>query len=406
MSTPKNIDGIAYLFPAVAGVEGLLKQRPDAPFSEATVEFLNALYQELGRDRNVRNYPDVATFAFFCRRASLLKQKQLRTADDRNRIGRGVVFHIAPSNVPVNFAYSMVCGLLAGNSNVVRVPTRHFAQVELIRDAIARVSQAEEHRAVGERIALVRYDRKSLATAFFSDLCDVRIIWGGDASIQEIRKTSLPPRSRDITFADRFSICLIKAEPYLSDLHPERIAEAFYNDTYLFDQNACTAPHLVVWLGENESVESAKKRFWMHLHKVVKARYGNLEAIVAVDKLALFYTQAARIEGVLKGGGADNVVWRAELANLPKDIECYRCSCGYFSEYHAKSLTELSRIVSRKYQTVAYYGLERSDLRSFVLEARLLGVDRIVPLGRTMEFSLIWDGYDLISELSRCLVVT
>ena len=29
------------------------------------------------------------------------------------------------------------------------------------------------------------------------------------------------------------------------------------------------------------------------------------------------------------------------------------------------------------------------------------GVDRIVPIGRTMDFSLMWDGYDLIRSMSR-----
>ena len=29
------------------------------------------------------------------------------------------------------------------------------------------------------------------------------------------------------------------------------------------------------------------------------------------------------------------------------------------------------------------------------------GIDRIVPIGRTMEFSSVWDGYELINTLSR-----
>ena len=29
------------------------------------------------------------------------------------------------------------------------------------------------------------------------------------------------------------------------------------------------------------------------------------------------------------------------------------------------------------------------------------GVDRIVPVGRTLDFALVWDGHDLIRELSR-----
>ena len=33
------------------------------------------------------------------------------------------------------------------------------------------------------------------------------------------------------------------------------------------------------------------------------------------------------------------------------------------------------------------------------------GVDRIVPMGKTMDFSLIWDGYDLLEHMSRRIAV-
>ena len=42
------------------------------------------------------------------------------------RIGRGVTYHIAPSNVPVNFAVSMTSALLAGKACVIRVSNTSF----------------------------------------------------------------------------------------------------------------------------------------------------------------------------------------------------------------------------------------------------------------------------------------
>jgi len=29
------------------------------------------------------------------------------------------------------------------------------------------------------------------------------------------------------------------------------------------------------------------------------------------------------------------------------------------------------------------------------------GVDRIVPIGHTMDFDLVWDGYNLVERLTR-----
>ena len=94
-------------------------------------------------------------------------------------LGRGIVFHIAPSNVPVNFAFSLIGGLLSGNSNIVRVSSKRFEQVEIIIDAIRVLNRQKKHSHVSKRLAIVRYDRNSEGTSFFSSICDVRLIWGG-----------------------------------------------------------------------------------------------------------------------------------------------------------------------------------------------------------------------------------
>ena len=104
--------------------------RPDVPFSDVVIEYLSTLSSSLLRDRESRLYPDVVTFAFFCRKANLLAQKKKYVRDDNLRLGRGVLFHIAPSNVPINFGYSLVAGLLSGNYNIVRVSSKIFPQVD------------------------------------------------------------------------------------------------------------------------------------------------------------------------------------------------------------------------------------------------------------------------------------
>ena len=58
-------------------------------------------------------------------------------------------------------------------------------------------------------------------------------------------------------------------------------------------------------------------------------------------------------------------------------------------------------IIKNKYQTLAYYGFDREELESFVLNNHLIGFDRIVPFGTTASFAFTWDGYDLIETLSR-----
>ena len=396
----KDFNEIEFLFPKEFNRDCFTQISSLEPFSDDAVIYLNALSSLLNKDKRNREYPDVATFAFFCRRANILQLKKEYISKEILRLGRGIVFHIAPSNVPVNFAYSLVVGILSGNLNIVRVPSNAFEQVEIICNAIQKLSQEKTLQSLSSRIILVRYDRQSYATNYFSSFCDVRIIWGGDATIEQIRENKIPPRSFDVTFADRYSLCVINADKYVNENTPEKIAVGFYNDTYLFDQNACTTPHLIIWLGTDENVEIAKIKFWNNLYKLVKSKY-QVYPVIAVDKLTTFYKQAVHSNQLKKTISPDNLIWRIELKEIAKDIDEYRCTSGYFSEYHASSIFELSKIINRKYQTLSYYGIENNDLINFIAQVKPCGIDRIVPIGTTTNFSLTWDGFNLIETLSR-----
>lgn len=384
--------------------ESFLKKKPLVPFSNEVIAYLNDLSIILNKDPRVRQYPDVATFSFFCRKANISKLKE-RFSDRANiRLGRGIIFHIAPSNVPVNFAFSLVAGLLSGNSNIVRVPSKNFDQVSIIVEAINKISKQGLHSEISNRIVLVRYDRDSEATGKFSQVCDVRVIWGGDDTIGRIRQNPMPPRSFDITFADRYSICAIDADQFVSETNIEQVVIGFYNDTFLFDQNACTSPHLVVWVGTEENVIQSQSVFWESLHSLVSEKY-QVQPVSAVDKITSFYSQAISGQSMQLEEKEDNFIYRLKLQNLSEDLDQFRCHSGYFSEYHANSLNELSKIINRKYQTLSYYGFSKNDLFDFINNAKPVGIDRLVPIGQTMDFSLNWDGINLIESLSRVIEI-
>jgi Acyl-CoA reductase (LuxC) len=326
--------------------------------------------------------------------------KETYKAQISARLGRGVTVHIAPANVPVNFAYSLVCGLLAGNACIVRAPSKPFAQTGIICRAMQQVFDTEPSHPLRNYIAIVRYDRDDEITAYFSGLCDVRIIWGGDDAIQEIRKIPIPARAFDLTFADRYSICVIHAAACLVQPDFTKIARDFYNDTYLYDQNACSSPRLVVWIGTEEKIRAAKEKFWTAVHDVVQERY-TMAAIIAVDKLTTLCRCALDLPGAKAAAMPDHLIDRIQLEELSPDLDQYRCAGGSFFEYDDQNLDALRPIVTRKYQTLSYIGFDPEDLRQWVLSNGLAGIDRVVPIGRTADFGPIWDGYDLISFLSR-----
>lgn len=393
------------LYPQSIDWKQWMISHPDTLFSEEVIEYLNSLSVSLLKDRESRLYPDVVTFAFFCRKANLHALKMQFVNNKEIRMGRGVVFHIAPSNVPVNFGYSLVSGLLSGNYNVVRVSSKQFRQVDLIVKHMNLLKESASVNEVADRIALVKYDRTSNATDFFSSFCNVRVIWGGDDTIANIRKSYISARSFDVTFADRYSIAIIRSVELLqaNDERLASLAEGFYNDTYLFDQNACSAPHLIVWIGGEAETIQAQSRFWQAVQALVNEKY-KFQSVLAVDKLVAFYRHAVKMD-IVKTKTLQNNLVRVRLNELDSHIDDCRCAGGYFSEFATDDLNSIAGIVKNKYQTLAYYGFTNKELSSFVVNNKLVGIDRIVPIGDTATFAFNWDGYNLVETLSRIVTI-
>ena len=394
----QHFDGVTYALGS-AEIEAQLENTQPLPiFSAEAVAFLTALSARILADAEAKAYPDVVTLGFWCRPAAL-RQMQRTYEAEVNRLGRGIVFHIAPSNVAVNFAYSFLAAFLAGNASIVRLPSKDFPQV----DVLCRIftETLAEFPALFPYFLFVRYGHVQEVNEHYSRMCQTRVIWGGDATIEAIRCAPLAPRTNEITFADRHSLAVIDASAYLAAEDKERIAQDFYNDTYLSDQNACTAPRFVVWLGAAEKVKAAQDLFWRTLHALVKDRY-TLQGVQAVDKLTQLYrlgVHAAARQVPME----DNLITCVCVAELTEELAAYKAGSGFFIEYRAQELAEIRPLCGISCQTLSYYGAQKNALLEEILSMRPAGIDRIVPMGRTMDFALVWDGVDLIRTMSRVI---
>lgn len=377
--------------------------RPLAPYDAALCEFLNDLSSELRAYKEATAYPDIMAFAFWCRKANIAQLKA-GFADGKTRLGLGLAFHITPSNVPINFAFSFAFGLLSGNANIVRVPSKPFAQIDIICACLKRLVDSDKYSQIKAMTAFVRYEQNDEITGKFCANCNARIIWGGDETIRKIRKLPIPERSIEMVFSDRYSFCLIDAPSVvkLDEAELKQLAQNFYNDTYLMDQNACSSPHLVVWQGKEKEI--AKERFWTAIHRIVAEEY-QLAAVNAVDKYSLFCRDAIELNNMRSFNKHSNYIYRIAIDGLPDNADALRGKCGYFYEYDTDDINTIAHIINTKYQTLTYFGVDKSQLRDFVIKNRLLGIDRIVPIGQALDISVIWDGYDIVRSLSRIIDV-
>ena len=391
-----SFNELQYVIGSPEIVNQMKNVRPLRPFDDDVIAFFNDLSAML---RTNREFSDVATFGFWCRKAALLKEKT-KYDDVSERFGKGIVFHSTPSNVPVNFAFSFAAGLLAGNANIVRLPGKPFEQVTVISNAIKQLLKTK-HQNVAPYIVFVKFPPVKEITDTFSSLCNVRVIWGGDMTVAELRQSKIPARTTEITFADRHSIAVIDADAYLAAENKDTIIQNFYNDTYFSDQNACTAPRIIFWQGEKK--EEAKADFWNRVHEKTVKEY-TLAPVQAVGKLNAMYSVASQKKvHVVKSD--DMFITRLDVYKIEKDLMNYKYNSGFYFEKDIENLNEIVDVCDVRCQTLTYFGVKEEDFRSFLEEARPIGIDRIVPLGKSMDFALVWDGYDLIRQMSRKITI-
>ena len=177
------------------------------PCDNEICNFLGDFSKELSK-KIYNDFIDLKSLSFWCRKNNLNRIKKSIFSKEI-MIGIGLIFHVTPSNVPTNFMYSLIFGLLTGNSNIVKVPSKNFEQIEIICKIINKLLNKKKFRKIRKMIKIVKYENNNDEfTKFLSSICDVRIIWGGDKSIEKIRKFPINSRSFDLTFADRYSICI------------------------------------------------------------------------------------------------------------------------------------------------------------------------------------------------------
>ena len=50
---------------------------------------------------------------------------------------------------------------------------------------------------------------------------------------------------------------------------------------------------------------------------------------------------------------------------------------------------------------MTYFGIDRKNLQSFILNNHLNGLNRIVPIGQALDINFYWDGYDILNMLTK-----
>ena len=392
--TPKNISSIDAL-----SVESKVIE----PFSDMLINFVNDVSKTILKDSLFKQYPELMALAFWMRKSHVneLKNYFFQQKGDRVWIGRGVVFHMAPSNVDTIFVYSWFISLLVGNSNILRISSKENIQTELLLNAITHILHQEKYKTLQNRVAIIRYGHDDEITKKLSSYADVRVIWGGDNTVKHIRTIPIKPTATELTFADKFSFAIICSEQILKDEKLSKLIEKFYNDSFWFGQMACSSIRLVTWVGIEEDNKNAQKLFWSALEKyVLEQQPEEIAPADIVNKLVAECSMA--IENSVEIKQIDNpYINRVKIKNINEINEPLHCGTGLFYELEIDSLDNIFLHATKKNQTISYYGFTKKELTSLIYNNMPEGIDRIVPIGQSLDFSYIWDGYDLFRNFCR-----
>ncbi|MDG6107412.1 gamma-glutamyl phosphate reductase [Dactylosporangium aurantiacum] len=403
------------VFPVAAdlGVERLLAEITDEPADgrltvgdERVREFLIAFSRRLLKPDLARRHPELGSLGFFLRKGELARAVE-RLGDGvagQRRAPRGLVLHFPPANVDTIFVYSWALSALAGNHNIVRVSARAAGAAQTVLEALNDVL-ADAHPAIAQTQRMVTYDRDDAITGALIGACDLRVLWGGDQSVNELRKHPIRPLARDLAFPDRSSFAAISVAGWQASTPEQRraAADGFANDLYWFDQAACSSPRDLFWIGSGDAVAAARAEFDELLAEVVARRGWGVDPAMAVEKYVATYGLAATgaaTQVTFNGNAVANV----SLAGLD-DVQRHWLGAGTICHVTIGSLAELAPAIQRKDQTLSQYGFTMSELDDFVTTLAGRGIDRIVPFGQALTFAGTWDGFNLLHEFTRIITI-
>jgi len=383
----------------------IIKIQSSKAFNQLSCDFLSDLSKKLLITK-YKKYPDIVSFAFWCRKANLINYKKKFT-DNKIRKGVGLVFHITPSNVPIAYAYSLAISLLLGNSNIIKISNNEFSEIKIINSIINKLINLKKYDNIKKTISIISYDNHNVnVTKEISIKSDARIIWGNDTTIDIIKQFPIKTRGVEISFADRYSVSILNADiiASISSQNLKVLVLNFYNDTYIMDQNACTSPHLIIWSGKK--IINAKKIFWNALNVFLEEKYklnhfDSVNKIYNLNKKILDYKK--NIKSITR---YSNNLYTVDLTDYQYNMHNLRGSNGFFFQLNDNNFKKLVKNITHKYQTLTYFGFTKEYLiKNLIEKINIKGIDRIVPVGKALEMNFLWDGYDLSKNLTRVIDV-
>ena len=368
-------------------------------------------------DRNCRiaqkyAHAGVNYIAHWCRRAQiekLLSQSfydrrvldsfiPIRDRQDRRfrAFPRGLVVHWTAGNIPTIGFLSLVQGILTKNSNIVKLASNSDG---LVADLVRELCKVGRDMGVGERLAeslaIVRFGRAQAEEArLLSEAADVRMIWGTDKAVEEIRAFPSKIGVQDLVFRGKESLAIITEEAL--EINTEGLARRLAIDVSVFEQKACASPHTVFIKAKSDIVV---ERFAEALHAALRRTLDTYPKKLpsSVERTTVLNLRA-EYDMFHRAWYSDGI----EYSIFADDQLKIGPMVGNRTVFlrRVEDLATIAGLITDRIQTVGLaVGKEDVDALAAMLSKK--GVQRFARIGTMTEFDIPWDGCLIPQTLVR-----
>ncbi|MFT5635024.1 MAG: hypothetical protein ACI89T_000455 [Cognaticolwellia sp.] len=381
-----------------------------SPFEDSIIEALSLLGQHL--ITNGRNHSDIVAAGFWLRKTRLVNFKTSYLEEktiEKNTNGKkseqalkakGCVFHLAPGNVDTLFFYSIMLSVLCGNYSVLRISNKlsELSQtlIRLINQCIAQHSQ---YAHVWQLIDIIQYDHNDELTSYISQYADVRVIWGGNKTVEDISQLPLKNKGNNVCFPDRYSVAVVQLT---NELHLDAAIKKCVSDIKPFFQQACSSPKVIYWLNTDKKLQTL---FWQGVAKKLNEQLKDNENLAGSDLIArlIYKQQLPLLVKPEKLRSKQLYSWDKSPLNVVEltkiNLETILQHCGLWVML-SKQLIKMDEIrLFDHCQTVTMFGVNDNEWKNW-LDTTNEPMKRWVPAGQALAFSHVWDGIDLIDSFT------
>lgn len=388
---------------------------------DAIIQILDELGKRVLRNTEIYTLPGVSFISLWLRRENLEKLCEINYADRHYLDGfrtndlnllmmaqpRGIVCQWIAANMPTLGFFSMVLAILSKNASLVKMPEEHIPLIaallrELETIAVDHDGMTCHGRTVLGSIVIVSFEGKNAADSEkFSLVSDCRVIYGGSEAVRAISRLPCRDHCETIIFGPKYSFAIFDRE-YIESAALDRALDLFARDVSVFNQMACSSPHVLFLEKSSISLESFVDR--------LRCSFENLPP--ALKNQPVSPGMASRIINIR----ALYRLSKGKNCSAPQDLgwtvltdgnisleEPIQGKCIFVKE--VDSVDQVIPLITHKIQAVSIGIPDPEKREKFAREATYRGVDRVVIPGAIHDFTLPWDGIMTLNRLVRWVIL-